>query len=149
MNRSALLIFCSFSLILAASNPAQSQTAVGAATATPAQPATALVTKDPAGLAVAQRAMGALSGQAQNLQDSLTTGTLTLPGDKPKVFSVVIKTKGTQKVRVELSNADGTRARILNQGQAAIQYPNGKVRKLLMNNTLAERVTHKIGRAHV
>ena len=148
MNRSSILLGCLL-LLFQTSSPAPGQTAVdttASAATTDAATTTeaALVTKDPAGLAIAQQAMAAMAGTqgVPGYQDSLTTGTLTLPGDKPKTFSVALKTKGTQQLRVELTSADGTRVRVLKQGQAAIQYPDGKIRKLLMNNTLTERVSH-------
>jgi hypothetical protein len=104
----------------------------------------AVATKDPAALAIAQRSMTAMSSMAgiAGYRDSVMTGTLTLSGDKSKSFSVVIKSLGTKEVRVELTNAEGTRVRTLQDGQAFIQYPNGKTRKMLMNNTLPERVSH-------
>lgn len=138
MDRRMIVMF----LLLAVPALGQVQLPSDDSAAGTAPPAT--VSKNPGAIGLAHQALSAMGG-AQGVaiyQDSLTTGTLTLPGDKPKTFSVVIKTKGAKNVRVELTNAEGTRVRVLNQGQAAIQYPDGKVRKLLMNNTLAERVSH-------
>jgi hypothetical protein len=103
-----------------------------------------LATKDPAAATLAQRSLTAMSGAngMGGYRDSIMTGTLTLGADKPRTFSVVIKSLGTRQVRVELSDAEGTRVRTLSAGQAFIQYPNGKIRKMLMNNTVPERVSH-------
>ena len=129
-------------MLLPASARGQDQptTSTDTATATLTEPA--IVTKDPAGLAVAQRAISAMGGQGQSLSDSQATGTLTMAGDKPQSFPVVLKTKGTRMVRVELQRDSGITVRILNQGRGVIQRPDGTVQRLVMNNTLAERVSH-------
>ncbi len=56
-------------LLIPVLSAAQDQPTAGTdtATATPTEPA--IVTKDPAGLAVAQRAQAAMGGQAQSMSD--------------------------------------------------------------------------------
>ncbi len=93
--------------------------------------------------------LAAMGSAASTTTDSQATGTLTLydPGGATNsVIPVVLKTRGTQKVRIELQRASGTTKRILNQGVAAILKPDGTVaRQLLINNTLGERVSHVPG----
>ncbi len=102
------------------------------------------VQKDAQGLAIAQQAITAMSGPQllAGLQDSVSTGTLTLAGPSAKSIPIVLKTQGTRKVRSELQAAEGTRVRILNDGRAAALRPDGSVKWLSIENTLAGRVSH-------
>lgn len=103
------------------------------------------ITKDVQAMAVAATAFTVLGGTQALLtyQDSLATGTLTVYWTKsPVSYPITLMCKGTQETRTELQLPKGTNVRILNQGQAALQRPDGTVVHLLMNNTIAERVTH-------
>lgn len=126
------------------STPLVAQTTTETGVAQPDSGQRAQVTKDVVAVTLAQRSVSAMTGGAGIVayRDSMMTGKLTVGGEVPKTFSVVFKTLGTREVRIELTNEEGTRLRTLNGGQAVIQYPNGKIRKLLMNNTLPERVSH-------
>ena len=96
-------------------------------------------------MALAQAALAAMGGSQAVLtyQDCQATGTLTVygPDRKQTVMPIVFKFKGTKEARVELQKPNGTTARVLNQGQAPIQEPDGTWRRLLRNNTLAERAS--------
>jgi hypothetical protein len=99
------------------------------------------VTKDPTGSAVIQRTLSAM-GSSSTISDTVCTGTLTLarfPGDS---LTVVFKSKGTQMTRTESTGPKGTTVRVVNNGIGVIISPNGSVRRLNMNNTIAERVQH-------
>src|SRR5262249_25405368 len=105
-----------------------------------------IIAKDAAGVGIAQKSLAAMGGGTALLaRDSLATGTLTLYGSNIKggnVIPVVLNTKGSNLTRRELTRASGTTVRILNDGQGVIQKPDGTVRRLLMNNTFGERVSH-------
>lgn len=101
--------------------------------------------KDPQGVAIVQQALAAMGGAAALTATSLhsvTTGTLTLAGPSPKDMPIVLKTKGTRKVRSELQTPEGTRVRILNDGRAVAIRPDGSVKWLSVDNAMAERVSH-------
>ncbi len=103
------------------------------------------ITKDPQALVIVQKALAAMGGSQALLayQDSLATGTLTTyAGGNQFKYPITLKCKGTQETRVEVLKPEGTNIRILNQGVAAIQRPDGTIRNLLTNNTVAERVNH-------
>jgi hypothetical protein len=98
--------------------------------------------KDPQALAIAQKSLLAMSG-TMSILDSQATGALTLyVPDGPVSMPITYKTKGTNHIRVELQQSAGTAIRIVNNGQGILQKPDGSIVDLLMNNTLAERVTH-------
>ena len=101
--------------------------------------------QDPQAIAVAQAAFAAMGG-AQAVaayQDSLSSGTFTTySGGSPVSYPITIKSKGLRETRVELQMATGTNLRIVNQGQGAIQRPDGSVRVLDSNNTFYEYVNH-------
>jgi hypothetical protein len=123
-------------LTLSAFNPAVAQDAPTL------EAAASAVARDP--VAVAQQAVASMGGASAlvGLQDSVGTGTLTLAGPSPKAMPIVLKTQGTRKVRSELQTPEGTRVRILNDGRAAALRPDGSVKWLSVENTLAERVSH-------
>jgi hypothetical protein len=113
------------------------------------------VSKNPQAVGIAQRSVAAMGGANAGLSalgsgpagsDSIATGTLTLYGnnvkDNTNVIPIVLKTKGTDRVRLELQRPSGTTVRILNHGEAVMQRPDGSTRRLLMNNTYGERVSH-------
>ncbi|MCI0349525.1 MAG: hypothetical protein L0Z53_08880 [Acidobacteriales bacterium] len=105
-------------------------------------------------MAIAQRSVAAMGGPTATLSgaetgasgpDSVATGTLTLHAKNVKegnVIPIALKTKGTNRVRLELQRPSGTTVRILNNGRGTMQRPDGTVRPLLMNNTYGERVGH-------
>jgi len=100
--------------------------------------------KDTAALAVAQWAIAALGGGAAlNTSDSQVLGTLSLQSPNGMLPTpVVYMTKGTRQIRVELQKPSGTTVRIVSNGDGVIVRPGGAVQHLLMNNTIAERVSH-------
>lgn len=112
------------------------------------------ISKNAQALAIAQRSVAAMggptalsaAGDGVLAPDSIATGTLTLYGnnvkDKANVIPIVLKTKGTGRVRLELQWPSGITIRILNSGEAVMQRPDGTMRRLLMNNTYSERVSH-------
>jgi outer membrane lipoprotein-sorting protein len=103
------------------------------------------VPKDPQALEMAQKSLLAMSGTTSlnSILDSQTTGTLTLYApDGPVSMPITYNTKGTHQIRVELQQPAGMAVRIVNNGQGILQKPDGSIVNLLMNNTLAERVTH-------
>lgn len=124
-----------FSISLFAQQTSTQQTA-GAAS----QPAS----KDSAALATVQWAIAAMGGNTGvTISDSQALGTLTLPSSSgPMAISTVYMTKGTRQIRIELQKPSGTTVRIVNNGDGVILRPDGSVQHLLMNNTLAERVSH-------
>ncbi len=100
--------------------------------------------KDPQGVAVVQQAITVMGGAtlAQGSLDSVSTGTLVIGGPTPAAFPITIKTKGTRKLRSELERPNGKGVRILNEGKAANIRADGRVRHLIRENTLAERISH-------
>src|SRR5947208_4422844 len=103
----------------------------------------AKVVKNAQAIAEVQASLLAMGASALTIQDSVSSGTLmTDLGKGPMSVAVTIKSKGTRMSRVELQKPSGTSIRILNHGTGMIEEPDGTVRSLLMNNTLAERVNH-------
>jgi hypothetical protein len=108
-------------------------------------PSVAAVVKDPQAVALIQSLLTTkLSApDAISYLDSITNGTITANiNGKPTTMPVVIKTKGTRMTRLELQKPSGTDIRIVNNGIGAVLQPDGSVRRLLMNNTIVERVNH-------
>jgi hypothetical protein len=103
------------------------------------------LTQDPQAVAVAQAAFTAMGG-AQAIagyQDSLASGTVTISaGGNPVSYPITMKSKGLRETRVELQMPKGSNIRIVNQGQGAIQRPDGSVKALDSNNTFYEHVNH-------
>lgn len=97
--------------------------------------------KDPDAEVLINRTLAVMNSPLNQLQsfDSLSTGTLVMGDQK---LPITIKTKGSDRVRVELLKSDGTNVRVLNSGTAVLWQSNGKRRDLIANNTIAERVTH-------
>jgi len=103
------------------------------------------ITRDPQAIAVAQAAFTAMGGPSAfvGYQDSVALGTLTIyAGGTPVPHSIRMKSKGTHETRVETQMPTGTNTRIMNQGQAAIQKPDGTVQVLASNNLVGARVAH-------
>jgi len=71
-------------------------------------------------------------GQAQSFRQDGTT--VTMP--------IVKKSKGTKMVRTELQRAEGARIRVVNGGVGGVRNPDGTIRRLFSNNTVAERIEH-------
>lgn len=96
-------------------------------------------------MVLAQHSIQVMCGSTTslNLFDSVASGTLTVyTATGPVVMPTTYKTKGTKQIRVELQQSSGTNIRIVNNGEGVVVRPDGSVIHLLMNNTLAERVTH-------
>jgi hypothetical protein len=108
----------------------------------PAQQATN--SKDPQAVAIAAKALAAMGAQAlPSYQDTVATGTLTVYVNGLSVkYPITIKCKGMQETRVEVGMEKGINVRIMNAGKAVIQRPDGTIRVLSSNNTIAERVNH-------
>jgi hypothetical protein len=104
-----------------------------------------MLKQDPQAVAVAQAAFTAMGG-AQAVaayQDSVASGTVTIyAGGTPVSYPITMKSKGLRETRVELQLPKGTNVRIVNQGQGAIQRPDGGVKTLDSNNTFYEHVNH-------
>lgn len=101
--------------------------------------------RDTQAIAMIQQSLQAMGGtqSVTTLQDSRATGTVSyLTAGGTVSAPVVIECKGTRMVRWGVQTPNGDRVRILNHGQAVMQLPNGKVRRLSASNTLAERVSH-------
>jgi len=110
-----------------------------------AQQITVTVQRDPQHIALAQQTLAAMgSAQALLFQDSLATGQAQIfkPDGTSTVLPITKKSKGTTMARTELQRPEGTRIRIVNGGIGAIQNPDGTVRPLFSNNTVAERIEH-------
>jgi outer membrane lipoprotein-sorting protein len=103
------------------------------------------IVKDPKATIIAQTAVTAMGGNSGILsyQDSMATGTLTLDqGGHPTTFPIMLKSKGTHETRIEVQTPNGIRVRILKEGRAALQKPDGTVQTLATNNSVGERVGH-------
>ena len=101
--------------------------------------------KDATAVSLIQRSLTAMGcSQALTLQDSLATGTalVYMPDGTSQQLPIIKKSIGISLARTELQAEDGTHIRILNTGAAAIIRPNGSARRLVTNNTVAERVQH-------
>ena len=110
-----------------------------------ALPASAVPVRDPAAIALAQKAMAAMGGPAviQNITDSVTIGTLTIHAPQGDMSApTTIKTKGNQELRIESRWPGGASARIVNRGKGVILHPDGHVQTLSLDNTFAERPRH-------
>lgn len=109
------------------------------------QTAVPALQRDPQAIALVQQTFAAMgSAQALLLQDSVATGQATIfkPDGTSTTLPITKKSKGTTMVRIELQRPEGMQVRILNNGAAAIQKPDGSVESLITNNTVAERVQH-------
>jgi hypothetical protein len=99
--------------------------------------------KDPQASSIAQRSLAAMgSGSVTPNQTVQAAGTLTLHGTSDTAFPVILKSRGTQKLRTELTTSKGVRLSIVNTGHGIIRQPDGSVRQLSDANTLAQRVSH-------
>lgn len=101
--------------------------------------------RDSQAVSIVQHALFATGGTQSSLaiQDSVTTGIVQYVRSNQIVrVPIVIKSRGTKSIRYELQEQDGTKIRVVNQGRAVIQTPDGRVTELIGNNTLAERVNH-------
>src|SRR5438309_1373522 len=92
---------------------------------------------------VAQRSLAAMGSNSLVPNQSVqATGTLTLHGSSDVVFPVVLKSLGTQLLRMELTTSKGLRLFVANAGHGIIRQPDGSVRQLLDDNMLVQRVNH-------
>jgi hypothetical protein len=110
-----------------------------------AQQASTTLQRDAQAVALVQQSLAAMGGtQALAFADSLAAGTaLSFKPDGSSVtLSIVKKSKGTKMIRTEVQRPEGTRLRIVNGGTGAIQNPDGTIRRLFSNNTVAERIEH-------
>ncbi|MCI0625316.1 MAG: hypothetical protein L0387_27345 [Acidobacteria bacterium] len=128
------------SLVLSAFAPGQEPTTASAETQL-------LAEKDARAVEIAQQAIVSMGGNSLSVtsDDSMSSGTLTLhtySTPRPLTMPIIIKTKGTRRVRTELQTPKGQNIRILNEGRAVLTRPDGKIQELSMNNTLTERVSH-------
>jgi hypothetical protein len=101
--------------------------------------------QDPQAVAVAQAAFTAMGGvqAVAAYQDSQVSGMVTIStGGNPISYPITVKSKGLRETRVEVQMAKGTNIRIMNQGQAVIQRPDGSIKSLYSNNTFSEHVDH-------
>jgi len=85
-------------------------------------------------------AMG--SGNLIASQTVQAIGTLTLHGTSDVVFPVVLKSRGTQQLRTELTTNKGMRVFIANGGHGIIRQPDGSIRQLSDDNMIVQRVNH-------
>lgn len=100
--------------------------------------------RDTQAIALVQQSLQAMGGaQLASLQDCQASGTYQLlyPQNQPPE-PIVVKSRGSNRVHIEVQTPAGTRSRILNQGRAAIETPDGKVKRLLSQNTVGERVSY-------
>lgn len=110
-----------------------------------AQQAGTSLQRDPQAVTLVQQSLAAMGGaQALAFADSLAIGNVQSfkPDGTSVTLPIVKKTKGTKMVRTEVQRPEGTRLRIVNSGIGALQFPNGTIRRLFPNNTVAERIEH-------
>jgi outer membrane lipoprotein-sorting protein len=103
------------------------------------------IVKDPKATIIAQTAVDAMGGDAaiQGYRDSLAVGSLTVyQQESPTRYPISLKSKGLLETRVETEMPEGRHIRIMNQGHATMQKPDGTVRSLGLNNVVGERVSH-------
>jgi len=101
--------------------------------------------QDAQAVAIARAAFTAMGGAqaVAGYQDSEATGTATIStGGGPVSYPITLKSKGLRETRIEIQMAKGTNVRIMNQGQAVIQRPDGTVKSLYSNNTFSEHVEY-------
>jgi hypothetical protein len=99
--------------------------------------------KDPNATAIAERALEAMGGgNSSTYRDSRAQGSLTLAASPSPILPVVLKSKGTKKLRIELQKLTGTSIMVVHHGQGAIQQSGRETRKLQLYNTLARRIEH-------
>ena len=104
-----------------------------------------VISKDPQAMTIVQSALTAMGGAnvAISNADSVTTATASeYPHGKTISFPLTIKTRGTRQIRIEAQKSNGMAVAVLNNGQGAIQRPDGRVKARLSNNTVGERVEH-------
>ena len=102
------------------------------------------VERDPVALAIAQQALAAMGGGQSLLsyQDSEARGTLTIAVAASRNWPIVLKSKGTKKVRVELSKPNGTNTLIVNGGRGVLKHADRTTRRLQPYTTIGQRVSH-------
>lgn len=103
------------------------------------------IQRDAQAITLVQQTLAAMGGARALLhQDSVATGQAQIfkPDGTSTVFPITKKSKGTTMVRTELQRPEGTQVRTINNGAATLQMANGKVRTLITNNSVAERVEH-------
>lgn len=134
MSERAMLIILGLMLGFSPAASAQKETV-------PVKARPAAVTKNPQAISIVQAALAAAAGPPglAGYQDAVAQGTLHLTIGKAADMPIVLKCKGPDMTRVETHQPKGKSIRIVNQGVGVYQQPDGHVRHLLMNNTLAER----------
>lgn len=135
----AVLIFAGYSF---SQNPSLSAFQA-LAYAAPTQSTSLVAPKDPQATALAQRALAALG--ATNLSPGetvLASGTLTVSGTYPIVFPILMKSRGTDQLRSELTTSKGVRVTIIRGGYGKIVQPDGTFRWLSTENTVSQRVAY-------
>jgi hypothetical protein len=139
--RTVAFSLCLFCLLTWLDTSSLAQNATPSSTSTDSS--AVVVTKDSQATTIAQQALLRTgSTVAATYADSLSTGTLTIATTSPKSLPVVLKTKGTDRIRIELQMPAGPQIRITNAGQAVIKKPDGNIKRLILNNTISERVRH-------
>ena len=101
--------------------------------------------RDPQAITLVQQSLAAMgTTQALLLGDAVATGQAQIfkPDGTSTSFPITKKSIGTTMVRTELQRPEGTQVRVMNGGAAAIQMASGSIRRLVANNTVAERVEH-------
>jgi hypothetical protein len=109
------------------------------------QQASTTLQRDPQAVTLAQQSLAAMGGaQALAFTDCLAVGSVQSfkPDGTSVALPIVKKTKGTKMTRTEVQRPEGTRLRVVNGGTGAIQNPDGTIRRLFSNNTVAERIEH-------
>jgi len=94
-------------------------------------------------IALAQRSLTAMGQPAvSGDQVAVVSGTLTQHGPEVTRFPIAIKSKGTSRLRTELTTTQGIRVIVFNNGSGQVQHPNGKIRRLSTESTVSARVGH-------
>ncbi|HEY2468935.1 MAG TPA: hypothetical protein VGI45_14005 [Terracidiphilus sp.] len=107
---------------------------------TPAQSVMTSPPRDASAIALAQSSLAAMGGMNLSPGQSVAmTGVLNLAGTSLTSFPIVIKTHGTDRLRSELTIADGVRVTVISGGAGAIRQPDGRTRQLASENVTGYR----------
>jgi len=99
--------------------------------------------KDATAMSLVQSCLSSMTpGSSATDQSVVVVATLRLYGDQNIDFPVVIKSRGSNLVRTEITTKQGMRIFILNNGHGLIRYPDGGLRYLSEENTALQRANH-------
>ena len=104
---------------------------------------TIIAPKDLEAVTIVQSSLSTMGWQNLTaLQTAQAQGTLTLLGDSPIDFPIILKSRGSKQERTELTSGKGVRLFLVNNGRGIIRYPDGSIKRLSDDNMVFQRTDY-------